>query len=204
MKLFQPARHLFPAPRPALLISLLVLFCLLVPSAALGQPLQGMHHAAPVIAVAATSTPSTPYVVASKKVNFRSGPGTNYAAAGTAAVGKQYQVTGRNKDGTWLEICCVNGKAAWVFRSLVTLNGSISSIPLAKSTPPPPVAKPAAARLPPSRAALNGFSSRIQQPTSPAGKITTGGSTSGRRDAAASPGKMLNPPTTAAIATAAG
>ena len=145
MKLLRLTRRLSPAPRPALLALLIVLVGLLAPSAAVGLPLNGSYDAAAVPAAAATSTPSTPSIVASKVVNLRGGPGTNYPVVGSAAVGKPYQVTGRNKDGTWLELCCVNGKAAWVLRSLVTVNGSATSIPLAKSIPPPPAAKPAAA-----------------------------------------------------------
>lgn len=145
MKLFPPTRQLSLALRLALLASLFVSVGLLAPSAVLGQTPQVGRGAAEVVVAAATSTPSTPYAAATKVVNFRGGPGTNYAVVGATAAGKQYQVTGRNKDSTWLEVCCVKGKAAWVLRSLVTVNGSASSIPLAKTIPPPPAVKPAAA-----------------------------------------------------------
>ena len=86
----------------------------------------------------ATSTPAAPYVVASKTVNLRSGPGTNYPTVGSALAGKQYTITGRSPDGAWFEICCVNKAAAWVAKSVVTLGGDAGSVKVAANIPTPP------------------------------------------------------------------
>ena len=86
----------------------------------------------------ATSTPVAPYVVASKTVNLRSGPGTNYPAVGSASAGKRYEITGRSPDGAWFEICCVNNAPAWVAKSVVTMGGDAGSVKVAANIPPPP------------------------------------------------------------------
>jgi hypothetical protein len=86
----------------------------------------------------ATDTPAAPYVVANKAANLRSGPGTNYPVVGSAAAGKQYEITGRSPDGAWLETCCLNGKTAWVAKSVVTVGGDAGSVKIAANIPPPP------------------------------------------------------------------
>jgi len=90
------------------------------------------------LAPTATDTPAAPYVVASKTVNLRAGPGTNYPVAGSAAAGQQYEITGRSPDGVWFEICCVNRKAAWVAKSVVTAGGDTASVKVAANIPTPP------------------------------------------------------------------
>ena len=49
--------------------------------------------------------PSLPTVtVTGTVVNLRSGPGTEHATAGQARQGDALHVTGRNADGSWLQI----------------------------------------------------------------------------------------------------
>jgi hypothetical protein len=99
----------------------------------------------------ATNTPAAPYVVANKAANLRSGPGTNYPLVGSAAVGKQYEITGRSRDGAWLEICCVKNAPAWIAKSVVTVGGDAGSVKVAANipTPPPsPMPKPTAPPAP--------------------------------------------------------
>ena len=86
----------------------------------------------------ATDTPAAPYVVASKAANLRSGPGTNYPVVGSAAAGKQYEITGRSPDGAWLEICCVKSASAWVAKSVITVGGDAASVQVAANIPTPP------------------------------------------------------------------
>ena len=86
----------------------------------------------------ATDTPSAPYVVANKAANLRSGPGTNYPLVGSAAAGKQYEITGRSPDGAWLEICCVKSVPAWVAKSVITVGGDAASVQVAANIPTPP------------------------------------------------------------------
>ena len=90
-----------------------------------------------------TETPAAPYVVASKAANLRSGPGTNYPVVGSAAAGKQYEITGRSPDGAWLEVCCVNGKPVWVARSVVAVSGDVDTVAVAQNIPLPPTPRPA-------------------------------------------------------------
>jgi len=89
-----------------------------------------------------TAASGVPFAAASKVVNMRSGPGTNYPVVGAARVGSQYEITGRNQDGSWLEVCCVNTKPAWVARSIVTVVGDAGAVALAESIPPTPAPNP--------------------------------------------------------------
>jgi hypothetical protein len=57
---------------------------------------------------------------------------------GKAAIGQQYEITGRNPDGTWLEICCVNNAAAWVAKSVVAVGGNAAGVKIAANIPTPP------------------------------------------------------------------
>ena len=112
---------------------------------------------------AATPTPAAPYVVASKAVNLRSGPGTNYPVVGAASIGKQYEITGRNPDGAWLEICCVNDTAAWVAKSVVTTGGDAGGVKVAENIPaPPPTPTPKPTSPPAPAVQRPGMHTRIQ------------------------------------------
>ena len=50
-------------------------------------------------------------------VNLRMGPGTDYATAGQVREGDQLQVTGRNADGSWLQIMhpAAIGEHVWIY-----------------------------------------------------------------------------------------
>jgi uncharacterized protein YraI len=61
--------------------------------------------------------------------NARSGPGTAYAVAGSLAAGTTVTVMGRNSASDWLKINYKDGQA-WVFATLVTLQGDISRLPV--------------------------------------------------------------------------
>lgn len=92
-----------------------------------------------------TATATYPQVVASKVVNLRAGPGTSYPTVGAAKAGDRYDITARNQDGSWFEVCCVNSKRVWVARSVVTVSGDMNSVALAQNIPPPPTKQPASA-----------------------------------------------------------
>jgi uncharacterized protein YraI len=101
-----------------------------------------------------SATPTmAPSVIVDKVVNLRAGPGTNYALVGTTKVGDQYNISGRNQDGSWLEVCCINNKPAWVAKSVVTVGGDIAGITVAKNIPPTPVPAPTAKPAPAAKAA---------------------------------------------------
>jgi hypothetical protein len=101
----------------------------------------------------ATDTPTAPYVVANKAANLRSGPGTNYPLVGSAGAGRQYEITGRSPDGTWLEICCVKGAPAWVAKSVITVGGDAASVQVAANIPTPPPSPTPKPTSPPAPAA---------------------------------------------------
>ncbi len=72
-------------------------------------------------------------------VNVRLGPGTTYGLAGTVNSGETYAIVGRNAEGTWWQICCVNGKEVWVFGEL-TDEENEELAPLVENVPAPPAA----------------------------------------------------------------
>jgi uncharacterized protein YgiM (DUF1202 family) len=64
---------------------------------------------------------------ATSNPNLRSGPGTNYAIAGSLRQGEQVTVIGRNDVGDWL-LVEGEGRAAWVFAELVSVEGDVTTL----------------------------------------------------------------------------
>ncbi|MEX1019486.1 MAG: SH3 domain-containing protein [Litorilinea sp.] len=69
--------------------------------------------------------------------NLRLGPGTNYGLAGAATQDQQFEVIGRSPDGTWWQICCINGQQAWIFGDLARTE-NVTDVPVAQNIPAPP------------------------------------------------------------------
>ncbi|NOZ27813.1 MAG: SH3 domain-containing protein [Chloroflexi bacterium] len=72
-------------------------------------------------------------------LNVRAGPGTNYAIISKLRDGDQVQITGRNEDGTWLQII-YDGKAeaqGWVYAQYAEVSGDVMEAPLATTTVQP-------------------------------------------------------------------
>ena len=67
----------------------------------------------------ATSTPATPYIIITRNMNVRRGPGTNYVVLGQAVVGEKFAINGKNAGGTWWRIS-FDGKNAWIYAPYVT------------------------------------------------------------------------------------
>lgn len=63
-------------------------------------------------------------------LNLRAGPGADQLVLTTAAAGEVFTVTARTADDTWLEVCCVGGKPVWLSSSLVTITGTVTSLPI--------------------------------------------------------------------------
>jgi hypothetical protein len=102
----------------------------------------------------------TPYaVVRTGVLNLRAGPGTSYPVLGQARTADALAITGRNTDGSWLQVCCVSarmgaessggelrGRTGWVAAGLVEVQGDLAFLavialpPLPTSTPQPPTA----------------------------------------------------------------
>jgi uncharacterized protein YraI len=101
-----------------------------------------------VPAPTATAISAAPYAAVGKVVNLRSGPGTNYPAVSAAKAGEQYAIEGRNQDGSWLEVCCVDGESVWVSKSVVQVVGDANTITVAKNIPPTPIPSPTSAPAP--------------------------------------------------------
>jgi hypothetical protein len=94
--------------------------------------------------------PEAPQAVASRNMNVRGGPGTDYAVIGSAETGDSFDITGKNEDGSWYEVCCFAGdEKGWLSASLVTLEGDAAAIEVAENIPePPPTPTPAPAPAP--------------------------------------------------------
>ncbi len=96
-----------------------------------------------------TATP-TPYVeIVAGLVSLRSGPGVAYPLVAQLGPGVPVALVGRNPEGTWYQICCVNGQSVWVAARHVTVYNDISQLPLVSAGPPPtPTATPTATLTP--------------------------------------------------------
>jgi hypothetical protein len=86
--------------------------------------------------------------VQSATLNVRAGPGTGHAVIATAKQGDRLPVTGRNTDGSWLEVTLPDGRSGWIAASLAQLNVPADKVALARVIPtPPPVPTPAPAAV---------------------------------------------------------
>lgn len=98
--------------------------------------------ATPTIALP-TSTPTitpTPFVVvANGLVSLRSGPGPDYPLVAQLGPNIPVAITGQNPEGTWYEICCVNGGPVWVAKAHVQTVNDASQALLIVSGPAPTV-----------------------------------------------------------------
>ena len=74
----------------------------------------------PAVIATPTTTPSptvtpTPFVlVATGLVNLRAGPGVDYPLVAQLGPNIPVAIVGQNPEGTWYQICCVNGGSVWV------------------------------------------------------------------------------------------
>lgn len=99
-----------------------------------------------------TGTPLPPVTikVIKDKSNVRQGPSNYYPVVAQLDTGTEVTVVGRNRDGDWWKICCVNGADVWIADSVVEVTGplwavsEVMNIPPAPATPipPPPTATP--------------------------------------------------------------
>ncbi len=89
-----------------------------------------------------TPVPKPVVVVNSDRVNVRAGPGTVYAVIGQVTRGSRLEVQGRNPDGDWWQVCCVNDQIGWITDSLVTREGDFGGVEIAANIPPTPTRRP--------------------------------------------------------------
>lgn len=84
-------------------------------------------------------------VITNAQANVRTGPGTNYALAGTLERGAEFEIVGKNPAGDWFQLCCLNGQNVWIADFLVDTSGPVDAVAVADIPAPPPVAAPAPA-----------------------------------------------------------
>jgi uncharacterized protein YraI len=69
-------------------------------------------------------------VVTANRLNFRTGPGTNFDILGVVLEGDVLTLLGRNADGSWLQVRRADGSVGWVSRSWVQTNANIFALPI--------------------------------------------------------------------------
>ena len=67
----------------------------------------------------ATPTPSKAFIEITRNMNVRRGPNTTYAIVGYATIGQEFDITGKNADGSWWRIE-FEGEDAWIYAPYVT------------------------------------------------------------------------------------
>jgi len=89
-----------------------------------------------------TPTPSTPQLVVNGTYNVRTGPSTNYARAGQVQAGQTLDIVGKNPDGSWWQVCCVDGQQVWIKADLAPSQGPTDAVAVAANIPPMPTPAP--------------------------------------------------------------
>jgi hypothetical protein len=91
----------------------------------------------PTLTFTPAPTP-TPFVyVESGFVALRTGPGPEYPLVAQLGPNIPIAIVSRNPQGTWYEICCVNGFSVWVAASHVRVINDPSGAPLVVANPAP-------------------------------------------------------------------
>lgn len=95
--------------------------------------------AAPTNTSAPTMTPSitpttiptiiTARVIATTRINVRSGPGTNFQPVSAVDPGTEFVVIGRNGDGSWIQVKLADEREGWVSASLVEVSVAQAEVP---------------------------------------------------------------------------
>jgi hypothetical protein len=99
----------------------------------------------PTVPPSPTATPEGSLaIVKSANLNVRAGPGTGHAVVATAKQSDRLPVTGRNADGSWLEVTLPRGRSGWIAAPLAQLNMPADKVAVAAVIPTPPPAPTAA------------------------------------------------------------
>lgn len=107
------------------------------PTAATPEPAVGGAVTAPTGASSTGNAPPTgaKAVVNSPLVNARTGPGTDFDIVATVERGDEYDIVGKNNDGSWWQVCCIAGADAWIIAEYVDTDGLVDSVPVAGQQP---------------------------------------------------------------------
>jgi hypothetical protein len=95
-------------------------------------------------------TPTPFVVVESGLVSLRAGPGVEYPLVAQLGPNLPIAIVGRNPEGTWLQICCVNAQSLWVASNHVQSRNNLDTVALVlpDSPQPPPTSTPTATDTP--------------------------------------------------------
>lgn len=81
---------------------------------------------------------ATPYIVVdSGFTSLRTGPGIQYPLVAQLGPNIPIAIIGRNTEGSWLEVCCVNGFSVWAPAAQVRVVNNVAQVPLVVALPPP-------------------------------------------------------------------
>jgi len=96
-----------------------------------------------------TLTPTPFIVLDSGLASLRQGPGVEFPLVAQLGPDIPITIIGRNTEGTWYQLCCVNGASVWVAANSVRTVNDTSNVPLiAGATPPTPTWTPTATWTP--------------------------------------------------------
>lgn len=97
-----------------------------------------------VTATITSPVPSPSVIVRVNRVNARTGPGLDYPVVTLVENGTEIPIVGRLNDGSWWQICCVEGRETplWVYGETVDVRGDVDNVPV-EPPPPLPTATPA-------------------------------------------------------------
>ena len=89
-----------------------------------------------------TATPAVDPVliaeVTARALNVRAGPGMGYSRTGVVQQGYRMTVVGRNAEGTWLQVCCVDAEEGWLSAIYVDLSQEVGGVVTSVDAPGPP------------------------------------------------------------------
>ena len=86
-----------------------------------------------------TGAPCPPSVLASKSVNCRVGPSTDYEAIGALSPGQSALVLGRNADSSWWVVERAGGGKCWVWGQAVQISSQTCDLPVIEAPPLPTI-----------------------------------------------------------------
>lgn len=89
-----------------------------------------------------TATPTTEiaFITITRSMNVRRGPGTNYIVLGYASEGEQFNINGKNADGSWWRIS-FDGRNGWIYAPFVTAFNA-GNVPVVPALAPLPTNAP--------------------------------------------------------------
>ena len=95
-----------------------------------------------------TATPAPELLIVAPVVNVRQGPSIAYGIIGQVRQDERYQLTGRNDNDSWWQICCIGADLGWITSQLTAPSGPVDSVPIASAPQLPPTPFPSDTPLP--------------------------------------------------------